>query len=219
MDYPGPPATPSSSAATPTQLLEPNGLNGDSDPLINQVKQILAPKKLDQDPQGTATKLFELILPPSSEDGSATITITVDRDTRMEILNRIRDYAPKEFWNQFARNLRALALLREWGRQASKKEEFADTMMGWLQVVDKLPLTVDVLIQSQLGKIVKYIVDHAPTKVYSSFAYFFLGLDESFVHAPLLPNATDCGSRTGIDKESNGVRESPPWFRPDGWEV
>ncbi|KAG8775220.1 hypothetical protein FRC16_004876 [Serendipita sp. 398] len=203
MDYPvqDPMAPSTPTVSTSTRNGEPNGFHSTSEPLINQVKRILAPKKLDQDPNGTAAQLFELILPPTSEDSTSTTAITVDKEARMEILNRIRDYAPKEFWNQFGKNLRALNLLREWGRQASKKEEFTDTMMGWLQVVDKLPLTVEILIQSQLGKVVKWIVDHPPTKgesnsclacsfhrpafwqlfslVYFPLAYVLFGLDES----------------------------------------
>ncbi|KAG9051942.1 hypothetical protein FS842_010779 [Serendipita sp. 407] len=172
MDYPvqDPMAPSTPTVSTSTRNGEPNGFHSTSEPLINQVKRILAPKKLDQDPNGTAAQLFELILPPTSEDSTSTTAITVDKEARMEILNRIRDYAPKEFWNQFGKNLRALNLLREWGRQASKKEEFTDTMMGWLQVVDKLPLTVEILIQSQLGKVVKWIVDHPPTKATKDMA-------------------------------------------------
>jgi len=34
----------------------------------------------------------------------------------------------------FARNTAVLVMLREWGKNACKKEEFEETLMGWLQV-------------------------------------------------------------------------------------
>jgi hypothetical protein len=115
--------------------------NGPSTPpLIDQVKKLLTPKQLDRDPQASAQKLIDLLLPPPPKSSDANgqqqppPPPSTDRDTRMEILTRLRDHAPKEFFVVFARNPSALGLLREWGKNACKKEEFGETLMGWLQV-------------------------------------------------------------------------------------
>jgi len=52
----------------------------------------------------------------------------------MEILTRLRDHAPREVFTVLAKNMPLLGLLREWGKNACKKEEFEETLMGWLQV-------------------------------------------------------------------------------------
>lgn len=158
---PQPPPTPevsqtSSSNATPMMYEHPSTLNPNSMshtpnagpsgslgprgealsvPLIDQVKGLLTPKKLDKDPQGTAQKLFDLLLPPNPNASSAEIEpIATDKDTRLEILTRLRDHAPKEFFTLYVKNTNAMSMLKEWGRHAVKKEEFEETLMGWLQV-------------------------------------------------------------------------------------
>ena len=126
--------------------------NGTTPPLlVDQVKKLLTPKQLDRDPQSCAQRLIDLLIPPPPPSKSPASTVSIDsqaqghgappppatsKDTRMEILTRLRDHAPKEFFVVFARNAGVLALLREWGKNACKKEEFEETLMGWLQVCD-----------------------------------------------------------------------------------
>jgi hypothetical protein len=131
------PTPPKSSANLPNPTA--NTSNGPSTPpLIDQVKKLLTPKQLDRDPQASAQKLIDLLLPPPPKSANANAQPppppSTDKDTRMEILTRLRDHAPKEFFVVFARNPSALGLLREWGKNACKKEEFGETLMGWLQV-------------------------------------------------------------------------------------
>ncbi|KIM22463.1 hypothetical protein M408DRAFT_284290 [Serendipita vermifera MAFF 305830] len=154
--------------------------------LIDQVKKLLTPKQLDRDPQTSAQKLIDLLLPPSSSNTPTH----ADKDARLEILTRLRDHAPREVFVVLARNLPVLGLLREWGKNACKKEEFGETLMGWLQVVDKLPLTVETLAQSGLGKLIKYVVEHPPTTGES------LLLLSSFLFFILLVSGTACGRTT-----------------------
>ena len=132
------PTPPKSSSNLPnTTATTSNGAS--TPPLIDQVKKLLTPKQLDRDPQASAQKLIDLLLPPpppksTDANGQPPPPPSTDKDTRMEILNRLRDHAPKEFFVVFARNTSALGLLREWGKNACKKEEFGETLMGWLQV-------------------------------------------------------------------------------------
>jgi hypothetical protein len=125
-----------------------------TEPLIDQVKRLLTAKKLDQVPQETAHKLIDLLLPGKSSPGnnSAPIPVSVDKDTRLEILTRIRDHAPKQFFAVLASDLDMLTLFREWGKNAAKKEEFEETLMGWLQVrSDFVPSIGDSLIGFIIG--------------------------------------------------------------------
>lgn len=132
------PTPPNSSSNLPNPAATTS--NGASiSPLIDQVKKLLTPKQLDRDPQASAQKLIDLLLPPpppksADANGQPLPPPSTDKDTRMEILTRLRDHAPKEFFVIFARNPNALGLLREWGKNACKKEEFGETLMGWLQV-------------------------------------------------------------------------------------
>ena len=114
------PLTPSTPSAAPTK------------PLIDQVKSLLTPKHLDKDPRGTAEKLFTLMI--VAADQEQVSFVASDKDTRMEVLTRIRDHAPKEFYTAYGKNLDALVLLRDWGKDAIKKEAYTETAMNWLQV-------------------------------------------------------------------------------------
>ncbi|PVF99150.1 hypothetical protein CPB86DRAFT_314201 [Serendipita vermifera] len=156
-------------------LPPPSPLPQSTEPLIDQVKKLLTAKQLDQVPQETAHKLIDLLLPgkSSSDNKSAPVPVAVDKDTRLEIFTRIRDNAPKQFFAVLANDLDVLTLLREWGKNAAKKEEFEETLMGWLQVIERLPLSLVSLSQSGLGRIIKYVVDHPPTNGESSSSLFY----------------------------------------------
>jgi hypothetical protein len=143
VNYEPPPQTIPAPQPPPSPLPNPSstGITGTAlhPPLIDQVKKLLTPKQLDRDPQASAQKLIDLLLPPTpkltpTDANSLPPSVTTDKDTRMEILTRLRDHAPGGFFVVFSRNAAALALLREWGKNACKKEEFGETLMGWLQV-------------------------------------------------------------------------------------
>lgn len=97
--------------------------------LIDRVKSLLTPKKLDSSPQTVAQRLITFLAPPEP----ATPPV-VDKQTRLEILTRIRDNAPKEFFSVWAKNSMAVWILRDWCKNAVKKEDFGDTLMPLLQV-------------------------------------------------------------------------------------
>ncbi|CAG7848126.1 SubName: Full=Uncharacterized protein {ECO:0000313/EMBL:CCA73556.1} [Serendipita indica DSM 11827] len=161
LDYEPTPETLSEQPSTPPTASTPPA--PPAKPLIDQVKSLLTPKHLDKDPRGTAEKLFSLLIVSADQDKVSFVN--TDKDTRMEVLTRIRDHAPKEFYTLYGKNLDALVLLRDWGKDAVKKEAYIETAMNWLQVVDKIPITVPMLVESGLGKIVKFLADRPPTRV------------------------------------------------------
>lgn len=77
----------------------------------------------------------------------------VDKATRLEILTRLRDHAPKEFFVVYAKNTQAVSLLREWGKNAVKKKEFEETLTCWLQVSVSVQfqLLIDVNMSARLS--------------------------------------------------------------------
>ncbi|CCA73557.1 hypothetical protein PIIN_07510 [Serendipita indica DSM 11827] len=167
LDYEPTPETLSEQPSTPPTASTPPA--PPAKPLIDQVKSLLTPKHLDKDPRGTAEKLFSLLIVSADQDKVSFVN--TDKDTRMEVLTRIRDHAPKEFYTLYGKNLDALVLLRDWGKDAVKKEAYIETAMNWLQVVDKIPITVPMLVESGLGKIVKFLADRPPTRGEPLFHY------------------------------------------------
>jgi protein phosphatase 1 regulatory subunit 10 len=90
----------------------------------------------------------------------------VDAQLRMEVLTKIRDGAGNHYFRAWAENAIALELTREWLKQAySAKQDnlLSETTMPLLHIIDRLPLTVDSLKASKLGKLVVRLVKEPPT--------------------------------------------------------
>ena len=149
-NYPSSTPTPSSTAPTPTtQITQPgatvegsassvqsNGVksptpvsttasmpNGPS--LLEQVRALLTARTLDSAPNKTAQALIGMLLGEN---------VVADKETRMEVLTRIRDHAPLGFFAHIGGNTPMVGLMQSWARGAYKKEELEDTLMPLLQV-------------------------------------------------------------------------------------
>ena len=60
--------------------------------------------------------------------------VVADKETRMEVLTRMRDHAPAGFFEVIGENTPMVGLMQSWARGAYKKEELEDTLMPLLQV-------------------------------------------------------------------------------------
>jgi len=60
--------------------------------------------------------------------------VVADKETRMEVLTRLRDHAPSGFFEVIGKNTPMVGLMQSWARGAYKKEELEDTLMPLLQV-------------------------------------------------------------------------------------
>lgn len=60
--------------------------------------------------------------------------VVADKETRMEVLTRMRDHAPAGFFEVIGENTPMVGLMQSWARAAYKKEELEDTLMPLLQV-------------------------------------------------------------------------------------
>ncbi|KAF5357637.1 hypothetical protein D9758_007509 [Tetrapyrgos nigripes] len=87
--------------------------------------------------------------------------LEVDPSIRLEILTKIRDGAGNHYFRAWGENTAALDITREWLRAAyAAKGEgpLQDTIMPLLHIIDRLPLTVESLKASKLGKLVVKLV-------------------------------------------------------------
>ncbi|KIY48964.1 hypothetical protein FISHEDRAFT_17750, partial [Fistulina hepatica ATCC 64428] len=82
--------------------------------------------------------------------------VDVDAQIRIEILTKIRDGAGNHYFRAWAENSDAMDITREWLKGSIDAEDKAlcDTIMPLLHLIDRLPLTVEILKESKLGKLI-----------------------------------------------------------------
>ncbi|KAF8211668.1 hypothetical protein K438DRAFT_1807693 [Mycena galopus ATCC 62051] len=101
----------------------------------------------------------------------------VDAATRMEILTKIRDGAGNHYFRAWAENPTAVDITREWLKAAftasreGGDEALGETIMPLLHLIDRLPMTVESLKTSKLGKIVVKLVKDPPTPAIKDMAF------------------------------------------------
>ncbi|KAG6878343.1 hypothetical protein C0993_008101 [Termitomyces sp. T159_Od127] len=85
----------------------------------------------------------------------------IDATTRLEILTRMRDGAGNHYFRAWSENGLAMTITREWlkaAQMADVESPFVETIMPLLHIIDRLPMTLDTLKASKLGKIVVKLV-------------------------------------------------------------
>ncbi|EKM59537.1 uncharacterized protein PHACADRAFT_191906 [Phanerochaete carnosa HHB-10118-sp] len=85
--------------------------------------------------------------------------LKVDVPTRLDILSKIRDNAGNHYFRAWAENSLAMLITKRWltDSVAEDKSEAAQTTMPLLHVLDRLPMTIDCLKESGIGKEVKRV--------------------------------------------------------------
>ncbi|KAJ7141841.1 hypothetical protein C8R43DRAFT_583503 [Mycena crocata] len=105
----------------------------------------------------------------------------VDVETRLEILTKIRDSASSCYFRAWADNRTAADIMWRWLKQAftvshaeqgDQKEGtlLSETIMPLVQIIDRLPMTVESLKKSKLRKIVARLVKNPPSSEIKSTA-------------------------------------------------
>ncbi|KDQ12714.1 hypothetical protein BOTBODRAFT_34170 [Botryobasidium botryosum FD-172 SS1] len=136
--------------------------------LLPVVRDLLTPQMLDKSPSQSASLLINHL-----SDMPET-----NREVRLEILAKMRDGAPREFFSVWAKSIKGLDLLREWLKAAVVRgREWEDTLMPLLHVIDRLPLSVDDLKASKLGKVIVKVVKDPPTSAIKDMA---MGLESKW---------------------------------------
>ncbi|KAF5393581.1 hypothetical protein D9757_000391 [Collybiopsis confluens] len=151
-------STPSSSQPTPQP--PPLGLSPAEKraQLYNAIKPMLQASSFTG--AGAVSALVKLL----DEYG----TLEVDSQLRMEVLTKIRDGAGNHYFRAWAENPIALEITREWLKQAYSAQQdspISEMTMPLLHIIDRLPLTVESLKASKLGKLVVKLVKDHPTPV------------------------------------------------------
>lgn len=85
--------------------------------------------------------------------------LKVDVPTRLDILSKIRDNAGNHYFRAWAENNLAMLITKRWltDSVAEDKDEVAQTTMPLLHILDRLPMTIECLKESGIGKEVKRV--------------------------------------------------------------
>ncbi|KIK65709.1 hypothetical protein GYMLUDRAFT_94326 [Collybiopsis luxurians FD-317 M1] len=160
-----------STSSTPSSSSQPTPQPPPSGPtpaekraqLYNSIKPMLQPTSFTG--AGAVAALAKLL----DEYGASE----VDHQLRMEVLTKIRDGAGNHYFRAWAENPVALEITREWLKQAYSAQQdspLSEMTMPLLHIIDRLPLTVDSLKTSKLGKLVVKLVKEHPTPAIKDMA-------------------------------------------------
>ncbi|KIL67411.1 hypothetical protein M378DRAFT_159842 [Amanita muscaria Koide BX008] len=152
-------------SSTEGQALAPSGASPQE--RMQQFQASLKP--LLQPSAFTGAQAVNTLVQKITEIGSQE----VDSAVRLEILTKIRDGAGNHYFRAWSENVTAVDITREWLKSAytaKDDESMTETIMPLLHIIDRLPLTVDSLKASKLGKIVVKLVKDPPSPAIKDMA-------------------------------------------------
>ncbi|KAI0366205.1 hypothetical protein BV20DRAFT_1026689 [Pilatotrama ljubarskyi] len=97
----------------------------------------------------------------------------VDAQIRLDILTKIRDNAGNHYFRAWVDNSIAMEIVREWLKLAfigRGDQQMVETIMPLLHIIDRLPLTLEKLKQSKLGKLIMKLMKEPPTPAIKDMA-------------------------------------------------
>lgn len=164
------PSTPSTSTGTTTTSTtaapaQPPTINiqARKDSFVTDVRPLLQPNAFGG--ARAINNLVNLIDDFGSEE--------VEPALRMEILTKIRDNAGNHYFRAWSENNTAMDITREWLKAAATAKSdtpLVDTVMPLLHIIDRLPLSVESLKSSKLGKIIVKLVKEPPAPAIKDMA-------------------------------------------------
>ncbi|KAF8075900.1 hypothetical protein FPV67DRAFT_1469704 [Lyophyllum atratum] len=143
-------------------------------------KPLLTPQERNAQFQSSIRPLLQ----NSAFTGAQAVSILVDRildfgtadvepTTRLEIFTKMRDGAGNHYFRAWSENPTAIDVTRDWlkaGFTANDDSPLVETIMPLLHIIDRLPMTVDSLKASKLGKIVVKLVKDPPSPAIKDMA-------------------------------------------------
>ncbi|KLO15716.1 hypothetical protein SCHPADRAFT_870627 [Schizopora paradoxa] len=99
--------------------------------------------------------------------------LEVDPASRLDIITRIRDKSPAHFLRAWCENAGAMDITREWLKEGAAKRDngpYEETVMPLLQVIARLPFTVEQLKSYKLGKIIVKLTKEPPNAAIKDMA-------------------------------------------------
>ncbi|KAG9317074.1 hypothetical protein JVU11DRAFT_1261 [Chiua virens] len=154
------PSTSSTSTSTPAASINPQARK---DKFSADIRSLLQPHSF------TGAGAVNSLVAHIDDFGSQE----VDPTTRLEILTKIRDNAGNHYFRAWLENVAAMDITREWlkvGLMAKSDSLLVETIMPLLHIVDRLPMTVDALKASKLGKIIVKLVKEPPAPAIKDMA-------------------------------------------------
>ncbi|KAI8984940.1 hypothetical protein BD414DRAFT_523025 [Trametes punicea] len=97
----------------------------------------------------------------------------VDAQIRLDIVTKIRDCAGNHYFRAWVDNPIAMEIVREWLKLAfigRNDPQLVETIMPLLHIIDRLPLTLEKLKQSKLGKLIMKLMKEPPTPAIKDMA-------------------------------------------------
>ncbi|KAI0662865.1 hypothetical protein C8Q70DRAFT_954243 [Cubamyces menziesii] len=97
----------------------------------------------------------------------------VDAQIRLDIVTRIRDCAGNHYFRAWVDHTSAMDILREWLKLAfvgRSDPQLVETIMPILHIIDRLPLSLEKLKQSKLGKLIMKLTKDPPTPAIKDMA-------------------------------------------------
>ncbi|KAI0751637.1 hypothetical protein C8Q80DRAFT_1218314 [Daedaleopsis nitida] len=97
----------------------------------------------------------------------------VETATRLDILTKIRDNAGNHYFRAWVDNPVAMEIIREWLKLAfvgRAEPQLAETIMPILHIIDRLPMNLDKLKASKLGKLIMRLVKDPPSPAIQDMA-------------------------------------------------
>jgi len=91
--------------------------------------------------------------------------LEVEPQIRLDILTKMRDNAGNHYFRAWVENEGAMEITREWLKSAyagKADAQLVETIMPLLHVIDRLPLTIESLKSSKLGKLIVRLVKEPP---------------------------------------------------------
>ncbi|KAG8965075.1 hypothetical protein FRC03_000956 [Tulasnella sp. 419] len=141
--------SPQPSASTPSSSSTPQPAPMTIASVLPTILELLSPRSLDKSPVATAQSVISHLSSISWAD--------VDSPTRLKILTKIRDGAGQEFYGAWAKSSAGMDILRDWLKTTVTKEGYDETLMPLLFIIERLPLGLEELTASKIGKVVRKV--------------------------------------------------------------
>ncbi|KAI0676705.1 hypothetical protein C8Q78DRAFT_39914 [Trametes maxima] len=143
----------------------------------------------------------------------------VEPQIRLDVLTRIRDNAGNHYFRAWVDNSIAMEVIREWLKLAfvgRNEMQLVETIMPLLQqIIDRLPLTLEKLKESKLGKLIMKLMKEPPTPAIKDMASNLERKWRKMLSEQEVPNKAE-SENTGDSKgkkrraDSASSRSAPP---------
>ncbi|KAL4241493.1 hypothetical protein ABKN59_000054 [Abortiporus biennis] len=152
-------------------------------PATHAVNSAPPPPTPEQRKEKLLAGLKPLLQPSSFTGAGAVQTLTnlldnygaqeIEPQIRLEVLTKIRDNAGNHYFRAWVENEVAMEITRDWLKMACTARgdtQSVETIMPLLHIIDRLPLSLETLIQTKLGRIIMRLTKEPPAPAIKDMA-------------------------------------------------